>query len=92
MDDSKSIKWYIDAAFGVHKDLKSHTGAIISLGKGIVSSVSTKKVNSRSSTEEEFIAVDEIIRRSIVLTKSVDNIFDYHPALWSYRPAMFFNC
>jgi hypothetical protein len=23
MDDSKTIKWYIDAAFGVHKDLKS---------------------------------------------------------------------
>jgi hypothetical protein len=25
------------------------------------------------------------------LKECVDNIFDYHPALCSYRPAMFFN-
>jgi hypothetical protein len=55
MDDSKTIKRYIDAAFGVHKDLKSQTGAIMSLGKGVVS------LNSRSSTEAEFIAVNDII-------------------------------
>jgi hypothetical protein len=64
MEYSKTIKWYIDAAFGVHKDLKSRTGAIMLLGKGVVSSVSTKqKVNSRSSTEAEFIAVDDIISK-----------------------------
>jgi hypothetical protein len=34
------------------------------LGKGVMSSVSTKqKVNSRSSTEAEFIAVDDIISK-----------------------------
>ena len=64
MDNSNTIKWYIDAAFAVHKDLKSHTGAVMTLGDGIICSVSTKqKVNSRSSTEAEFIAVDDVISK-----------------------------
>ena len=50
------ITWYLDAAFGVHNDLKSHTGAVMTLGKGCIQSISTKqKVNSRSSTEAELI-------------------------------------
>ena len=32
-DDTQSIKWQIHAAFAVHKDFKSHTGASVSLGK-----------------------------------------------------------
>ncbi len=32
-DNIQANKWYVDAAFGVHKDLKSHTGATLSLGK-----------------------------------------------------------
>jgi hypothetical protein len=27
VDDTQSIKWHVDAAFAVHKDYKSHTGA-----------------------------------------------------------------
>jgi predicted extracellular nuclease len=58
MYESNTIKWYIDAAFGVHKDLKSQTGEALTLGNGVLTSISTKqKVNSRSSTEAEFIAV-----------------------------------
>jgi precorrin-2 methylase len=30
------VKWWIDAAFAVHPDLKSHTGGAMSLGKGVV--------------------------------------------------------
>ena len=64
MDDSNTIKWYVDAAFAVHKDLKSHTGAVMTLGNGVLCSISTKqKVNSRSSTEAEFIAVDDVISK-----------------------------
>ena len=33
-DDTQSIRWYVDAAFAVHKDFKSHTaGATLILGK-----------------------------------------------------------
>ena len=42
-DDTQNIKWHVDAAFAVHKNLKSHMGDTLSLGKGISFSVSTKK-------------------------------------------------
>ena len=63
-DDTQSIKWYVDAAFAVHKDFKSHTGATMTLGEGTLCSVSTKqKVMSRSSTEAELVGVDDVISK-----------------------------
>ena len=63
-DDSQTIKWYVDAAFAVHKDYKSHTGATMTLGEGVLCSVSTKqKVVSRSSTEAELIGLDDVISK-----------------------------
>ena len=63
-DDNQSSEYWIDAAFAVHPDYKSHTGAMLSLGKGAVSSLSMKqKVNSRSSTEAELIGIDDVISR-----------------------------
>jgi len=53
----------------VHPDYKSHTGAILTLGKGAVTSVSTKqKVNTRSSTESELVGVDDVVAK-ILWTK-----------------------
>jgi hypothetical protein len=34
-----SITWHLDAAFGVHKDLKSHTGVYMMLGSGAIQSM-----------------------------------------------------
>jgi hypothetical protein len=63
-DGSRVITWHLDASFAVHKDLKSHTGAVMSLGKGSIQSVSTKqKSNSRSSTAAELISMDDIISK-----------------------------
>jgi hypothetical protein len=31
-----SIKWYIDMSFAVHKDTRSHTGATMTLGSGVI--------------------------------------------------------
>jgi hypothetical protein len=68
-DDTQTIKWYVDAAFAVHPDYKSHTGATMTFGSGVLASVSTKqKVNSRSSTEAELVAVDDVIAK-ILWTK-----------------------
>ena len=59
VDDTLTINWYIYAAFGVNDDMKSHTGACLTPGKGIICAFFNKqKVNSRSSTEAELIAVD----------------------------------
>ena len=33
-DDTQTLSWYVDSSFGVHKDLRSHTGAYLTLGKG----------------------------------------------------------
>ena len=63
-DDSQSTEWWINAAFAVYPDYKSHTGAVFSLGKGAIASISTKqKVNSRSSTEAELIGIDDVISK-----------------------------
>ena len=65
-DDKQELNWYIDSSFGVHKDMRSHTGSVFTLGKGCVISDSTKqKVNARSSTEAELIAVDDKIAKVI---------------------------
>jgi Reverse transcriptase (RNA-dependent DNA polymerase) len=56
------IHWWIDAAYGVHPDFKSHTGAAMSLGKGCPINVSSKqRINTRSSTEAELVGVNDIM-------------------------------
>ena len=50
----------MDAAFAVHNDFRSHTGAMMTMGGGSITSFSTKqKLNTRSSTEAELVAVDD---------------------------------
>jgi len=59
-DDLQVIKWWIDASFAVHADMRSHTGVAMSLGKGAIYSASTKqKLNTKSSTEAELVGVDD---------------------------------
>jgi hypothetical protein len=63
-DDSNSIKWYVDASFAVHKDMRSHTGATLTLGKGVICSISMKqKINTCSSTEAELVGVDDVVSK-----------------------------
>ena len=42
-DGSKTLKWHVDAAFAVHPDFRSHTGATITMGQGAITSVSRKQ-------------------------------------------------
>ena len=68
-DGTGIIEWYIDAAFGVHPDMKGHTGATMFMGEGAgISLCSKQKTNSRSSTEAEILAVDDAVS-SIMWTK-----------------------
>jgi len=58
--DLHVYKWWIDGSFAVHPDMRGHTGASMSNGKGSIISMSTRqKLNSRSSTETELISVDD---------------------------------
>ena len=66
IEDLKLVKWWIDAAFAVHPDFRSHTGAVMSFGHGALISISSKqKLNTRSSTDAELVAVDDAM--SLVL-------------------------
>ena len=73
-DDTQTITWYIDAAFGVHEDMRSHTGACMTLGKGMICTFSNKqKVNSKSSTEAELIAVDNKVSKVIWTKRFIEH-------------------
>ena len=62
MNDEIVFKWSIDASFAVHPDYMSQTGAVMTMGKGAMQSVSRKqKLNTRSSTEAELVAVDDVM-------------------------------
>ena len=52
----------MDAAFAVHNDFKSHTGGVMTMGRGAIASISRKqKMNTRSSTTAELVAADDVI-------------------------------
>ena len=58
VDKSKNPVFSIDAAHQVHGDCKGHTGGSFTMGKGSIFTVSCKqKINTRSSTEAELVAV-----------------------------------
>jgi hypothetical protein len=60
-DNLHVIKWYVDAAFAVHPDFKSHTGGSMTYGQGTPMSMSRKqKLNTRSSTEAELVGPDDL--------------------------------
>ena len=66
IDDLQVVKWWADAAFGVHMDLKSHSGLLASLGRGAIYARSaTQKLNTTSSTESEVVAVSEALAQAL---------------------------
>ena len=60
--DEGIVRWWIDASYAVHEDMKGHTGATLSLGKGAIYSRSWKqRLVSWSSTESELIGVYDVL-------------------------------
>ena len=56
------LHWFVDASFGVHHDMKGHTGALLTMGKGtLYSTSSAHKLVARSSTEAELIGVHDVL-------------------------------
>jgi hypothetical protein len=55
--DSSGIKAFIDASYGIHADGKSHSALVSTLGRGPISTSSSKqKIVTKSSTEAELVA------------------------------------
>jgi hypothetical protein len=56
------LKWWVDRSFGVHSNMRGHTGGGLSMGQGFPIDTSTKqKLNTRSSTEAELVGVDDLM-------------------------------
>jgi len=61
-DGSGVLMWYVNASFAVHPNMHSHTGGVFTMGRGFPINSSTKqKLNTRSSTESELVAVDNLM-------------------------------
>ena len=59
---------WVDASYGVHSDMKSHTGGNMSFGIGTIHTKSSKqKLNTKSSTEAELVGVSEYLPHNIWL-------------------------
>ena len=59
-DKILNIVAYIDASHAVHDNHRSHSGTIITLGKGpIYQKSSSQKINTKSSTESEIVALSD---------------------------------
>jgi hypothetical protein len=56
------LKWWVDASFAVHPNMRGHSGGGLSLGRGFPIVSSTKqKLNTHSSTETEIVGVDDFM-------------------------------
>ena len=81
-DKSGVLTWSVDAAFTVHEDMQSHTGAALTMGKGAILSLSTKQeINTKSSTEAELVGVDDAMNFVVWSKLFFDWQFkDYNPS------------
>ena len=65
-DSLSQLCTWVDAAYGVHPDLKIHTGGCISFVYGMVHCKSTKqKLNTKSSTEDKLVGVSDYLLYNI---------------------------
>ena len=66
INKSGNIKWYVDASFEVHKDMRSHTSGFMTMGTGGSYLHSSKqKLNTKSSNEAKLVGVDDVLTQVI---------------------------
>jgi hypothetical protein len=65
-DDMGKMRSWVDAAFAVHPDMKSHTGGVVSFGTGGVACKSVKqKLVTKSSTEAETVGASDYLPNTL---------------------------
>ena len=61
-DNMNICRWYVDESYAVHEDMRSHTGSMMTMGKGCIQGKSSKqKMNTKSSTEAELIGGNDVL-------------------------------
>jgi hypothetical protein len=65
-DSLTSFMTWVDASFAVHANMRSHTGGVISFGRGGIICKSTRqKINTKSSTEAELIGASDYLPHTL---------------------------
>ncbi len=72
-DDIRKMKTWVDASHAVHQDMRSHTGGVVSFGRGAAMSKSSKhKLNAKSSTEAELAGANDCLSHPIWAKKFLE--------------------
>jgi hypothetical protein len=66
-DNLRVVKWYVDTSFAVHPDFKSHTGAMMTLGKGAIQSIAKCTTPKRQAV----VKVPEVNYELSLVTENV---------------------
>ena len=59
-------RWHIDSSFACHPDFRSQSGSVLLMhpgGGGMASGSTRQKLNTRSSTMSELVAVDDFLSK-----------------------------
>ena len=73
-DTTDSVRWWIDASYAVHPNIRGHTGATMSMGNGAVYSRSWKqKMLMRSSTESQVVGVYDVLPQILWTKKFLED-------------------
>ena len=66
INNSIKIKWYVDAVFGVNKDMRSHTGGFMTMVTvGAYVQSRKQKLNTKSSIESNIVGVYDFLTQVI---------------------------
>ena len=58
--EDNNPNWWVDSSYAIHRDMRSHSGIIMTLGKGSAYTASTKqKINTKILTEAELVAIND---------------------------------
>ena len=76
-DGTSIARWHVDAAYGVHQDFCSHSGGTLLMhesGGGMASGSNKQRLNTRSSTIAELVAVDDFLGKLLWVKKFLDGL------------------
>ena len=67
MNGLSYLQTWIDASYAVHRDMRGHTGGVISLGRGaVIHNCSKQKINTKSSTKSEVVGASDFLLYTIL--------------------------
>jgi hypothetical protein len=73
VDQLTTLRTWVDASYAVHPDMRSHTGGVMSLGRGGFGCTSTKhKISVKSSTEAETVGLSDYLPNTIWVTNFME--------------------